>query len=355
VRIRNLSVLAAVALFLFVVGLFFLLRRLKKTNQLNAAQNLALADLNHSKDKLMSLLAHDLRSPFQILTGLSQQAREQVTEGEWEDARHSLSIINQSSQEAYYLFESLLGWAKSQTGKLKFSPEKLDLVSLINENLQVVEAAAKARNVKVLTPRGSFPAWGDPFMVSTLIRNLLSNAVKFTRLDSEVKVSVHEHKGQWIISVKDQGPGLSPAIIKQLTEGNITPGSGNGLGLILCRDFAEMHGQKLEIKSSPGTGANFAFAVPQCFAQNAAACNTESVRTESKQESKSQSSLLPDNSISRELGKVKIYQSSRLKKLLAELDTSQSKELQNWKERLLRAAEQFNEPAFQHLLQQVRN
>ncbi len=229
-----------------------------------------LRELNAQKDKFFSIIAHDLKNPFNAILGFSELLLEQINEKNYTGIDEYAKLIGQSSKRAFNLLINLLEWARSQTGKLIFTPERIDLKNLINENIALLKSNA---NQKAITINVDMPdaiiVFADKQMISVVLRNLISNAIKFTHKGGEINVSVKSSEKEILISVIDNGIGIEPDRIKNLfhiNKGSSTPGTnkehGTGLGLILCKEFVEKHNGKIWAESKLGVGSVFQLTLP---------------------------------------------------------------------------------------------
>ena len=242
----------------------------KKAEKALQESEASLRELNATKDKFFSIIAHDLKSPFNSILGLSSLLEEQVKEKNYEGIEEFAALIQNSSQLAYTLLKNLLDWSRSQTGKLEFSPEYLEMGSLINEAINVLSNSAeqKAINIYQKLP-GKLIAFVDRSMISTVLRNLISNAIKFTKPKGEIVVSAERTKTEISVTVSDTGVGIRQEDIFKLfriDENHTTLGTqnekGTGLGLIICKEFVEKHSGKIWVESEFGKGSKFSFSIP---------------------------------------------------------------------------------------------
>jgi PAS domain S-box-containing protein len=229
-----------------------------------------LLELNATKDKFFSIIAHDLKSPFNNIVVLSNLLVEQIQNNENEGIGEYAGLIQTSSQQAMSLLVNLLDWSRTQTGRLVCSPEYVDIVSLIHEVLESLNETARQKsiNLELELPRNLL-AYADKAMLSTVIRNLVSNALKFTNPGGLVVVKAKRSQTEFKITVSDNGVGIRPDDIKKLfriEESISTKGTrnekGTGLGLILCNEFVEKHGGAMHVRSEPGKGSSFSFTIP---------------------------------------------------------------------------------------------
>jgi PAS domain S-box-containing protein len=240
-------------------------------------KNEELQKLNASKDKFFSIIAHDLKGPFNAIEGFSVLLSEQISEKNYEGIETYAHIINKTSRQTLDLLTNLLDWSRSQSGRMEFNPGYIELVSLIGEvTLAFLDIAAqKGITIRKVLPQNA-PIYADKNMISNVLRNLISNALKFTRPNGTVIISVEKQKNELTISVSDTGVGLSKSRIDnlfQIDKSYSTPGTqkekGTGLGLILCKDFVEKHSGKIWVESEEGNlpagkagGSTFYFSLP---------------------------------------------------------------------------------------------
>ncbi|MEI6454788.1 MAG: two-component regulator propeller domain-containing protein [bacterium] len=241
----------------------------ERTDQIEK-QNRELKELNATKDKFFSIIAHDLRNPFNTILGLSDLLLSNFKNYEQEKIRKSVSDIRDATRHTHDLLENLLIWARTQTGTLDFKPVELNLGERIAEAIDLLKGQADKKNItlqaSVLVDCG---VTGDKNMIDTVLRNLVTNAIKFTPKNGEVIVSMAQVGTECEISVKDNGIGIAPENTKKLfkihgkySRKGTDQERGSGLGLILCREFVEKHGGKIWVESTPGVGSTFKFTLP---------------------------------------------------------------------------------------------
>lgn len=234
-------------------------------------KNDELQNLNATKDKFFSIIAHDLKNPFNAILGFSNILITQIQEKNYEGIEEYAEIIQNSSQRALELLINLLEWSRSQTGRMEFSPEYIEAVGLINEVVLLMNDSAKQKSIKIINrlPQ-NLKICADKAMIGNVLRNLISNAIKFTYPEGEIVISAVEGPDELIISVSDNGMGIKKEAIGKLfriDENYSSRGTqnekGTGLGLILCREFVEKHGGKIWAESEAGKGSTFSFSVPK--------------------------------------------------------------------------------------------
>ena len=232
--------------------------------------NKELVESNNTKDKLFSIIAHDLRSPFNSILGFSDLLFENLQEFETAETKELLGIINASAKNTLVLLDNLLNWAKSQTGQINFKPEKVVLSPIIQEVFELSNSSAKNKNILLnYIQSEEIVVLADPNMIKTVLRNLISNAIKFTNSKGKIDLTALQNNNFIEIAVSDNGVGMSNETRKKLFDisTNITTKGtanekGSGLGLILCKEFVEKHGGKIWIESEEGKGSDFKFTLP---------------------------------------------------------------------------------------------
>jgi signal transduction histidine kinase len=242
---------------------------LKKVNQKLKATNDQLAELNASKDKFFSIISHDLRTPFNSLLGMTTLLKDD-SEIDCKETREYAEMIHQSASNAYDLLSNLLDWSRSSMGRIRFEPEELLLPSIITEVFESLSHAANHKSIDLKSDiRSDAIVHADKNMVSTILRNLVSNAIKFTPSGGEVTVSVSDVESGVNVSVNDTGVGIPASRLTTLfdiSEMKSTLGTdnerGTGLGLILCKEFAERHGGRISVESTLAQGSTFTLFLP---------------------------------------------------------------------------------------------
>ena len=227
------------------------------------------------RDKMYSVIAHDLRSPMASMKMLLNTIMMSVEKDKIDpDIFDMLEMSNKTSEEVFSLLDNLLKWTKSQLGKLTVIPQKLDISGLADGVVEVTNSVAEVKHIKLIrTDHESFFVYVDIEMIKSILRNLISNAVKFSNPDSEIKVGIKAEYGKVIVSVTDSGKGIKKEDQHKLLKDSThftTYGTnseeGSGLGLLLCRDFARKNGGELWFESEENLGSVFSFSLPQLIA-----------------------------------------------------------------------------------------
>ncbi len=234
-----------------------------------------LVESNRTKDKFFSIIAHDLKSPFNALLGLSEFMIEDYDNISEDEKKSYLVTFKNSIHEVFKLVQNLLTWSRSQRGYVQYSPDLIDLKVLIEENLNINRQQAIKKNIEIRSDLRTFlNVWADQNMVETVLRNLISNAIKFTKNGGKIDVKVDEMADEVIISVIDTGIGMNLETQKKLfllDEKMSTRGTenehGTGLGLILCQEFVTKNNGILRVSSTEGKGSIFSFTLPKRYEQ----------------------------------------------------------------------------------------
>ncbi len=250
----------------------------KKAEQTLKENEQNLYESNAEKDKFFSIIAHDLKSPFNSMLGFSELLIENFDKYDISRQKKYISLINQSLRNTHKLLENLLLWSRAQRGIVDFVLKKENLYVLSDETIELLSHAAKNKSITLTNqiPKDIYVEV-DKNMLSTIIRNLISNAIKFTPKGGEITTKARtitdENKQNYVeISVNDNGVGISlenQSKIFEITESVSTEGTeneqGTGLGLILCKDFVEKHGGKIWIKSEVGKGSKVIFTLKTTY------------------------------------------------------------------------------------------
>ncbi|HUX58988.1 MAG TPA: ATP-binding protein [Bacteroidales bacterium] len=227
-------------------------------------------ELNASKDKFFSIIAHDLKNPFQTIIGFSEMQKEEIKSGNFASIEEYARLINTSAVSTFRLLENLLEWANSQRGKILFKPIQFNLDELFIEELVALNDMALSKNVELKNSLAdNLVITADKNMVKTIFRNLISNAIKFTHRNGKVEIAAKIKDNHVEISVSDNGIGMTKESMLKLFRIDVTLTTrgtenekGTGLGLLLCKEFVEKHGGKIWVETDPGKGSTFKFNLP---------------------------------------------------------------------------------------------
>jgi PAS domain S-box-containing protein len=229
-----------------------------------------LKELVATKDKFFNIIAHDLKNPFTSLLGSSELLYSNIDKISTENIRDLSLVLNDSAKGGYAILQNLLDWSRSQTGLLKFNPEKINLKFIIDENIDNLQLQVLNKGITLRSElTEDLLIRADKNMINTVVRNLLSNAIKYTFKNGSVTVSVTKYPEELILAVKDTGIGISKEKVEalfKLDNSLSQPGTekeqGTGLGLKLCKEFTERMGGRIWVESKAGKGSEFKFTIP---------------------------------------------------------------------------------------------
>lgn len=228
-------------------------------------QNEELKIINTEKDKFFSIIAHDLKSPFNGLLGLTELMAKEMNTFSTDEVQHIASKLNQGANNLYRLLNNLLEWSRMQRGTVRFNLVDINLKTVIEDTLDLYRELSISKGVDLVdkTP-DNIHIKADLSMIETVIRNLVSNSIKFTNEGDKITIYAGEKEGIVTISVKDTGIGMKKDIsdnifkIDKVTARNGTNNEpGTGLGLLLCKEFIDMHNGEIQVKSEEGIGSEF--------------------------------------------------------------------------------------------------
>ncbi len=229
-----------------------------------------LEELNAQKDKFFSIIAHDLKGPFNALLGYASLLSDKDRDLDRTKMVEYGSAVYKSAESVFRLLENLLEWSRLQMGHMEFNPGFVDLQEIIDTNLELFTPIAEKKEIQ-LSGYGepAVDVFADKHMVSAVVRNLINNAIKFTPVKGKVTISVRRHDKWAEVEISDTGVGI-PADkgerlfrVDQKTSTTGTGGeTGTGLGLPLCKDLVERQGGQIQVESTQGEGSTFSFTLP---------------------------------------------------------------------------------------------
>jgi PAS domain S-box-containing protein len=233
--------------------------------------NNKLQQLNSTKDKFFSIIAHDLRSPLGTFKQMTEMLHDSYGSFSEEELIEFLDIMKNSSKNIFELLENLLEWSRSQRRTIKYEPLDINLFFHSDNILHLLKPVSDNKKIKIINAiKRSIFIKADHNLLNTILRNLIMNAIKFTYQDGEIIINSEQNNNEIIISVKDSGVGMTKEQIEKLfridssisTQGTNLE-KGTGLGLILCKEFVELHGGKIWVESEIGKGSTFYFTMPK--------------------------------------------------------------------------------------------
>jgi signal transduction histidine kinase len=242
----------------------FFFRELKQNEE-------ALKSLNATKDKFFSIIAHDLKGPFNSLIGFSDILIKKYDVFTDDERRHLYVMINSSSKKAHNLLDNLLQWSTTQTGILQTNPEHFDIAELVKENIDLLQESAGEKGINInFSDDREQTVFADKNMISTVLRNFINNAIKFTHPKGTITIEINSHSENVKVSIADTGVGISREALNNLfsiDKYKTTPGTanekGSGLGLIVCKEFIEKNNGQIIAESELGKGSRFSFTLPK--------------------------------------------------------------------------------------------
>ena len=243
---------------------------ISEKNKLLEIQKRELQSTNATKDKMFSIIAHDLRGPIGSLKSFVDLLADNNKILETTKGLKYLKTFQNSANSTFTLLDNLLYWAKNQQGTMDYCPEQHSIKSVIEENFDLLVPLAKQKEIEFIinSDNGSLARF-DKTMIGIVVRNLMANALKFTPSNGTVEVSTRTRENEILISVKDTGVGIPIKNQYKLFDEEIpysTIGTGNekgsGLGLILCKEFITKNNGRIWFNSTPGEGTEFCFTIP---------------------------------------------------------------------------------------------
>jgi len=244
----------------------------RQTQEQIQHQNEELQKINAEKDKLFSIIAHDLKSPMNSFLGLTQIMAEELPSLTLAQIQKIVVTMSKSANNLYCLLENLLQWSQIQQGAIPFNPEVIQLRRIVVGSIEMILDPAKIKGIEIETDIAEeMFVFADNNMFQTIIRNLVSNAIKFTPKGGKVKASARlQDNKNYEISIQDTGIGMSQTMLgnlfridAQTNRKGTDEEPSTGLGLILCKEFVEKNGGRIWVESEVGKGATFYFTLPK--------------------------------------------------------------------------------------------
>ena len=232
----------------------------------NQRLKISLLESNQTKDKFFSIIAHDLKGPLGGIFSLIEIINSDTSS---ENVSKYINVVKDSLKSAYDLLDNLLKWARLETRTIQIKYQKLDLKTIIVNNISLLQNLAIQKNITLeLKNEETIQVWADSNMLETIIRNLISNALKFTPQNGEISLWYTDKETYVEVNVQDSGIGISPENIDKLfridmkyTTAGTMGEKGTGLGLILCKEMIEKNNGTIWLKSEEGKGTTFTFTL----------------------------------------------------------------------------------------------
>jgi len=235
-------------------------------------KNNELLELNADKDRFVSILAHDLKSPFNTILGFLNLLTDNIDKYDIDKIYSQLNLINTSAHRVFNLLEDTLLWARAQSGKIPFEPQKINFHAISSEVIDFLKPNAIDKNISInCFATEDIILYADANMVKIVLRNLLSNAIKFTNNSGKINLFAEQDNSMVTITVADNGVGIQADTLSKLfsishkisTDGTANE-KGTGIGLLLCKEFVEKHGGKIWVQSNQSNGCSFSFTIKRC-------------------------------------------------------------------------------------------
>ena len=233
-------------------------------------KNTELYEINATKDKLFSIIAHDLKNPVSSIVLMTELLPDSIKNKDYEAVAEISEMIGSQAAESLLLLQTLFDWAKSQTGNVTFNPEFVSFKQVAESVIKNLHPSANLKNISVsLNEDSDIEVFADTNMLTTVLRNLVTNSIKFTNPGGSVLISANSDEENARITVTDNGIGMNQKTIDMLfkIESNLTTygtanEKGTGLGLVICKEFIEKHGGTIAVTSEPEKGSSFNFTLP---------------------------------------------------------------------------------------------
>ena len=277
--------IASLVLIIAIIVIFQYRIKIKRNNELKLAnQKLIeseknLKQINDTKDKLFSIISHDLKNPFGTLIAVAEFLDENFNEIEEDHKFKTIQTIRKSAKQTYELLENLSQWSISQSKQLQIFPKVFDISITVGTTITFLRLAAQKKNIKIVSEIDDKTyVYADENYIKIVIRNLITNAIKFTDIQGEINISATQNNNNLQITVSDSGIGLIESDIKKLFRLDINPANigiseaentkflnekGTGLGLIMCKEFVEKNGGEIWAESKFTKGSKFNFTLPK--------------------------------------------------------------------------------------------
>ncbi len=272
-RNKFVGVFLFIILALMIVLVYSYYKRLKFKNEINQTlelKNIQLEDLNNTKNKLFSIISHDMKNLAGVTESVSGMLHRKYDKMDDDLRKKNIQTTYEAARQNKNLIEELLQWALTQSNRIKILYEEIDAEQITGYVYEQLFEVALSKNIEIKIENTlQIPVYGDRSMLTTILRNLCSNAIKFSETGSIVSISVFQKNKEAHFSVTDSGIGLSEEDVKKLFRSDVNPKEignhsekGTGFGLIICKEFAEINKGRIFAQSVQGKGSTFTFTVP---------------------------------------------------------------------------------------------
>ncbi|UXX80829.1 tetratricopeptide repeat-containing sensor histidine kinase [Reichenbachiella carrageenanivorans] len=267
-RQNQFLILLGLVAVLLVLATVLLIRRNRMKTEVNAildAKNQELAKLNNTKNRLFSIISHDLKSPLSSFHTITKSLSDNWEVLEKEQLKDFIITLRDSSSDVKNMMDNLLKWALAQTGELNYAPQSVSPSEVLTKVKSQMESVTRVKKVNILEEvKSTTTISADQQFLEIILRNLMSNAVKFSKVETDIKVSIASEGNYEVISIQDYGVGMDQTEIDQLLDGSIlaqdiqnSTEKGTGLGLTLCKELIAKMGAEMKVLSEKGKGTTF--------------------------------------------------------------------------------------------------
>jgi signal transduction histidine kinase len=254
---------------LLVTLSYFFIKNRKQKRQIES-QKKELEENARLKDKLFSIVAHDLHSPLISLGGIAKKVNFLIKRNRFEEIQLIGDTVEDAVTNVHKLLDNLLKWAMVQGGRFPHNPELIQAAEILEATGAIYKDLAEAKNIELTIDHSDKPSlFCDRDAASTIVRNLVDNAIKFTPREGKIDIKILQENGHTILIVSDSGLGISNKKLKdiftlnnQKASGGTEGEKGTGLGLALCKELVEMNGGEIIVESEEGIGTTFWVTLP---------------------------------------------------------------------------------------------
>jgi len=268
--LQNILIVLMALAFILAGYILYLAYRNDKFQENILALNQKVMKDSIEKDKFFSIISHDLMNPFNALLGFSNILNDAVKTKDFDEIQECSTIINQSATRISNLFQNLLMWSRMHNGKIQYQPKATKVEELVSNTMLIMVPIAQNKNIALTWEvQGEINAMLDANMIGSALQNLVTNAIKFTEKSGKVDVVVKQESNSLKFEISDTGIGMTKETsdkLFKLDKTSSTRGTeqeiGTGLGLIITKEFVEVHKGKIWVESTPGVGSKFCFIIP---------------------------------------------------------------------------------------------
>lgn len=270
-QLKWFLIIGTILLFI-AIGLLYNRNRVKsRTNNLLDTKNKELQELNYTKDRLFSIISHDLKSPLSSFHTITRSLTDNWSNLEKAQLKEFIESLRDSSKEVHDMMDNLLRWALSQTGQLVYKPQIINPSHVVDEVKKQLTSPLQSSKIELIVKmEGIHQLEADNDFLKLILHNLVSNAIKFSNMESTIEVLAKETEKGKIISIKDFGVGIRSEDMGKLFgdtaaahEIQNSANKGTGLGLTLCKELMEKMGGRIEVESEPNKGSTFILIFPK--------------------------------------------------------------------------------------------